>query len=80
MNVSNNSSTNESIVKSNEMMKRLKFLEDDRKRSFQNWQYDDDENCSVEKVIFMSLLGIIEGNRSFIFFSDGPSRILLQWS
>lgn len=50
MNVSKNTSANKSIVQIHSMMKRLKFLEEDRKKSFKSWQYGEVENCSVEKV------------------------------
>ena len=51
MNVSQDTSADKSIVEIRSLMKRLKFLEEDRKKSFKNWQYGEVENCSVEKVI-----------------------------
>lgn len=32
------------------LMKKLKFLEEERVKSFNHWQYNDNENCSVKKV------------------------------
>lgn len=54
MNASKNSNAKKSVTKVHDLMKRLKFLEEDRKKSFKNWQYEDDENCSVEKVILVT--------------------------
>lgn len=54
MNISNTRNTNSSVTKIHDLMKTLKFLEEDRKESFKNWQYDDEKNCSVENVSFMS--------------------------
>lgn len=36
------------------LMKKLKLLEEDRKKSFKHWQYKDTEKCSVKKVIQMA--------------------------
>lgn len=32
------------------LIKKLKFLEEQREKSFKYWQYDESENCSVKKV------------------------------
>jgi hypothetical protein len=32
------------------LMQKLAFLEEDRRNSFKNWQFSENENCSVEKV------------------------------
>lgn len=37
------------------LMKKLKLLEEDRKKSFKHWQYKDTEKCSVKKVIWVQL-------------------------
>lgn len=35
---------------SNGLVKKLKFLEEDRVRSFKYWQYNETDNCSIKKV------------------------------
>lgn len=77
MNVSNDSNGNESISKVHDLMKRLKFLEEDRKKSFKEWQYDENENCSVEKVNY-EFIRNYRSHQFQIFIADGSSWILLH--
>lgn len=37
------------------LMSKLKVMESDRVKSFKNWQYGNQENCSVQKVCLSRL-------------------------
>lgn len=52
MNLTSNEGTSQSVAILHELSKKLKFLEEVRKESFQNWQYEENVNCSVQKVNF----------------------------
>lgn len=52
MSLSNADRSSQATPTIHKLMKKLKFLEDQRKNSFNYWQFDESENCSVRKVCF----------------------------
>lgn len=58
MNSSSENSPMQGLTSATELMKKLKFLEEERVKSFKHWQYGDDEDCSIKKVcLFISNKG-----------------------
>lgn len=50
MEASNDNNSTQVLTNAEGLMKKLKFLEEDRKTSYQHWQYENNDNCSVRKV------------------------------
>lgn len=53
MSTSNDDRASQGIQDVHLLMKKLKFLEKIRVKSFKNWQYDEGNNCSVKKVFLL---------------------------
>lgn len=63
MNISSDN-TSSNVTEPLNLMEKLKILEKEREKSFKYWQYGNDENCSIKKVLFSlsSLLSSIKSN------------------
>lgn len=76
-----NSAVADTTAVTSVLMKTLKFLEEDRVKTFKNWAFGDHENCSVQKVRFPTQTSSkFQILINFPFqLSDGWGWILLQW-
>lgn len=45
-----NTQTGSNVTDASSLMEKLKFLEEQREKSFKYWQYSEIDNCSKKKV------------------------------